>query len=203
LFEQFNAGSYTIDDMSENEEDNQQAHSSVPQAVVRQQAPAISHDQLSAVLSMLNQQQRQQQQAPTTSQASNIFSQLAQPSANQQPQQQQPPPPQPAAPVAQPVPPAQAQAGLFDRNFFQNVMQQVMTQRPESASSNNNSSTLSSANPPSAAAQSGDLPDLAAKLEQMHELGFLDDVLNIRALQITEGNVDAAVSLLIEGGDLI
>ncbi len=40
---------------------------------------------------------------------------------------------------------------------------------------------------------------LASKLELMHEFGFLDDDLNLRALQITEGNVEAAISLIVEG----
>lgn len=45
--------------------------------------------------------------------------------------------------------------------------------------------------------------EMAAKLEQMHEFGFFDDAQNMRALEITEGNVEAAISLIIDGGDMI
>jgi len=42
---------------------------------------------------------------------------------------------------------------------------------------------------------------LALKLEKMHELGLWDDVKNIRALQVTEGDVEASISLILEGVD--
>lgn len=43
----------------------------------------------------------------------------------------------------------------------------------------------------------------AAKLEQMHEFGFFDPATNLRALEITEGNVEVVISNMIEGGDMI
>jgi hypothetical protein len=70
-----------------------------------------------------------------------------------------------------------------------------MGPQSSSASASSGTSTLSNQNPQTA------IPDeeLASKLEKMHEVGFWDDELNVRALQITEGNVEAAISLIIEG----
>jgi ubiquilin len=141
----------------------------------RRQGPAISQDYLSRVLASLN------QQLP------------AQPAA-----------PQPAPQQTQAQP--QAQQPAFDRNYFNGLMQQLFSQPPAQATASQPSSVSTPA-----PAQTQPQPqteritpdaELAAKLEQMHELGFLDDELNLRALQLTEGNVDAAVSFIIEGGDI-
>lgn len=159
-------GSYTIDEMSEDEEPQQQfamAQSRQPNQ------PAVSQDYLSAVLSLLNQQQRAPQQADASQTAVPINQQSNQPST-------------------------QGQYPVLDRNYFQSLMQQATSQVP-TTSSQTQSVQQSPRNSLSDA-------DLAAKLEQMHELGFLDDELNLRALQIADGNVEAAVSFLIENGGM-
>ena len=45
----------------------------------------------------------------------------------------------------------------------------------------------------------GGLPaaQYTAQLQQMHEMGFFDDAVSIRALQATGGNVSAAVERLL------
>lgn len=178
-----------MDDASEDED---QVHATTSQASNQQAmrpGPAISQDHFSSVLAMLN-----QQQSRTTQQTSNVQSQ----------QRQQ----QPAQSTGQ-------SSGFFDRNHFQNIMQQIMNQQQTTSAQSDSQVSATSGidtanNPTTSASSESNLQssgmissDLAAKLEQMHELGFLDDVLNTRALEITEGNVDAAVSLLIEGGNMI
>lgn len=169
--EQFaSKASYSIDDMSEDEDQVQAPNYSMGSNAPRTstQAPAITQDYLSAVLNLLNQQQRPQAQASQT-------------------QSQQT--------AQQPIQSQQQQQGL-DRNYFQNIMQQIMTgsgpaQQPTNAQSQPTTNTSS---------QAMSDEDIASKLEQMHEMGFFDDEINLRALQISGGNVEAALSLIIEGG---
>lgn len=165
--------------MSEDEE--QQSHratSASTSSNVQRQGPAITQNHLSAVLSMLNQQASSAQNQPAQSANLDIANN---PQARDQQAQAQ----------------EQPQPTSIDRNYFQNVMQQIMNQQSPPAAPVQ-SPTAQNQTPRNEASS-----ELAAKLEQMHELGFLDDSLNMRALQITEGNVDAAVNLLLEGGDLI
>lgn len=154
-------GSYTIDEMSE-EEDIQQPYTMTQSRQPNQ--PAVSQDYLSAVLSLLNQQQRPQQPAnvpqPNTSAHQNTQS---------IPQNQYP---------------------IMDRNYFQSLMSQITSQSPSTSGQTTAVQQTTTNNLTDA--------DLATKLDQMHELGFLDDDLNLRALQITNGNVEAAISFIIE-----
>lgn len=177
-------GSYSIDDASEDEEQantqyatrNQQQPSSTAQT-----GPAISQEHFSAVLAMLNQQQQPSRRVvPAATQL-------------QQPQQ-----------VV--TPPLQNSGGaFFDRSHFQNIMQQIMSQQQPQQQQQAQAQPTSSSDQAQTITSTGSQisNDLAAKLEQMHEFGFFDDTLNIRALEITEGNVEAAISLIIEGGDMI
>lgn len=155
--------------------------------------PAISQDHFAAVLAMLNQQQRpgtSSNTPPSTSTQSII-----------PPASQTTPPSQPNTPQSGPI---------FNRNDFQNIMQQIMMNQsqPQIQTTSQPSTSQSSGSQPqssqSSNAVSGQVSsEMAGKLEQMHEFGFFDDALNMRALEITEGNVEAAISLIIEGGDMI
>ncbi|CAF0827129.1 unnamed protein product [Brachionus calyciflorus] len=166
-------GSYTIDEMSEDEE--QQPAYSMPQPRQTNQ-PAVSQDYLSAVLSLLNQQQRPQQNPPVQT------PQQAQPSQSVQPPSQQ------------------SQYPVLDRNYFQNLMQQITSNQTQAQPSSQQTSQ------PQASSQQTPQPmsdgDLANKLEQMHELGFLDDELNLRALQVADGNIEVAISFIIENSGM-
>ncbi|CAH2267305.1 ubiquitin-like protein 7 isoform X1 [Pararge aegeria] len=57
----------------------------------------------------------------------------------------------------------------------------------------------------SAAASSSQSPvqreDFSAQLQHMHEMGLLDDALNLRALRICSGDVNAAINLVFTGED--
>ena len=110
------------------------------------------------------------------------------------------------------------------RDYFQQVMQQVF-QTMAGGGSGAAAATADAANRPSTSTAAAQAPsagepmdttqapqqapraarltdsELAAKLEQMHELGLWDDELNVRALQVTEGDVEASVSLIMEGVD--
>ncbi len=174
--------SYSIDDMSD-DEDNQprqmapQQHQQMqPQ---RQGGPVLTQDYLASVLASIRNQPMAAQPSQLTQQAAPV-------------------------PAAQPTPAAQPQISSgMTRDYFQNVMQQMFN--PPSAVQPPQQSTLSTttqSRPVEAAAPQTNNSDaeLASKMEQMHELGLFDDQLNLRALQVTEGNVDAAVSLIMEGG---
>lgn len=85
----------------------------------------------------------------------------------------------------------QQQQSQPNRDFFQNAFQQAMN---ETASTNRPQPATVSAPQPSLSDA-----DIAQKLEQMHECGLLDDERNLRALQLANGNVEAAVAILFEG----
>ena len=81
---------------------------------------------------------------------------------------------------------------------------QTLLNRPStSAQSTSAGEPMDTSQPPQAPQQATrsrlNDSELATKLEQMHELGLWDDELNVRALQITEGDVEASVSLILEG----
>jgi len=84
--------------------------------------------------------------------------------------------------------------GQTNRDFFQNAFQQAINQ---TVSANRD---LPQAPQQPQTAQTGlSDEDIATKLDKMHECGLLDDERNLRALQLAEGNVEAAVALLFEG----
>ncbi len=183
--------SYSIDDMSEDEDANAAAAQSsnlFPRAPQQQphqqqrQGPAFTQDYFASVLANIRAQTMNQGQQQPSTQSQTV----AQPqSSNQQQQQQQQ--------VQQSTP-------QMSRDFFQNVMSQVFASQSTQAQPQQQTQVTQSQNvtQPSAALSDS---DIAVKLEQMHELGLLDDEMNIRALQIAGGNVDAAVSLIMEGTD--
>jgi hypothetical protein len=139
--------------------------------------PAISHDYFSSVLASLNSQfLPQQTQSPSSTAAAT------------------------AQPAASASTPQQSNQNRIERDYFQNIMQNLLnpnTNQPPTSSSQVQSSLTSQSTQQASRSSLSD-EDLATKLELMHELGFFDDELNIRALQITEGNVEAAVSLIME-----
>ncbi len=167
--------------MSE-DEDNQPSTSSRHTAPQQQQpqrsGPVLTQDYLASVLASIRSQ-------PLAAQPSQPVQQSA---------------PVPVAPTPQNAP---TSSGIT-RDYFQNVMQQIFTPPAAAPAQPSQQSTLSGtqsrpAEPTPARSNISDA-EIAAKLEQMHELGLFDDELNLRALQITEGNVDAAVSIIMEGG---
>ena len=170
--------------MSEEEEPQQFQ----PNTSRRPGPPAISHDYFSSVLASLNSQFFSQQAQPPSSSTSSTGASAATPT--------QPPP----ASTSQP-----SNQNRIERDYFQNIMQNLLNpnnrnqpaqQQPAQVPTQQSSLT---SQPPQQTGQSNlSDEDLASKLELMHELGFFDDELNIRALQITEGNVEAAVSLVME-----
>ena len=168
--------------MSEDEDSqSNQANGNRPN-IPRSSGPALTQDYLASVLASIR----------------------SQPLATAQPQQQQQQQPAQSQIIQQPVTRhQQAQTSGLTRDYFQNVMQQIFT--PPAAQSDQPANATPTTAASSTLAQTPRQSnisdaDLADKLEQMHELGLFDDELNLRALQITEGNVDAAVSLIIEGG---
>ncbi len=179
-------GAFSIDEISE-EEDQQSSQPTNSSNSARRlpNQPIISQDYFSSVMAslssqMLPGQQQQQQQIQTQSQP--------QPQPTQQQQQQQP----------------DSSQSRIERDFFQSVMQNLLnpTQNNRNTGTNPSSSISSHQQPSQQQPTNLTDEDLASKLELMHELGFLDDELNIRALQITEGNVEAAVSFIMESGEI-
>lgn len=168
-------GSYSIDDASEDEQEQPQ----------QQQATTRTPPAAAAAA-------RQAGPAISQDHFAAVLGML-----NQQQRSRQPPQPQ------QP----QTSSNFFDRTMFQNIMQQIMSQQqaPSAAAvqSEESESEPMTMSQPSAINAGVVSAELAAKLEQMHEFGFYDDALNRRALEVTEGNVEAAISLLIDGGDMI
>jgi hypothetical protein len=157
----------------------------------RPAGPSITQDYLSSILASINQQINPQAQ----SQAQPHTQSLSQAQQTQQIQQQQPQQPQ--------------QRQAFDRNYLQSVMQQLVNPSSSSATSQNENQmdTTTQSASSSNQAQANDQQtsrisdeEIAIKLEQMHEFGFFDDEQNIRALQVTEGNVEAAINFIVEGG---
>lgn len=81
----------------------------------------------------------------------------------------------------------QEQSGGVNRDYFQSVMSQLLGQPGPTQ------------NTPVSSGLSDEV--LAQGLEQLHEFGFWDDEKNVRALQLTNGNVEAAINLMVEGVD--
>ena len=89
---------------------------------------------------------------------------------------------------------------------MQQVLNQSLSNAPRTATAAATTSRMASSQPSqlvSQTSQQHNISDeqLAACLEQMHTLGFWDDERNVKALSITDGNIEAAVSLIIEGVD--
>jgi hypothetical protein len=137
--------------------------------------PAISHDYFSSVLASLNSQLLSQQAQPPSSSTTTAATPLLPPTGTQH----------------------QSNQNRIERGHFENIMQNLLNpsrNQPQPSQVTTQQSSLTSATNQSSLSDE----DLASKLELMHELGFFDDELNIRALQITEGNVEAAISLIME-----
>jgi hypothetical protein len=90
----------------------------------------------------------------------------------------------------------------MSRDFFNTIMQQAIQQSLTTSNPNSsNSSSITGQSRNTEPSQPSALSDetIALGLEKMHDFGFWDDEKNIRALNITEGNVEAAISLLVDG----
>ncbi|KAJ8029805.1 Ubiquitin-like protein 7 [Holothuria leucospilota] len=79
-------------------------------------------------------------------------------------------------------------AGRITVDLFQQALAQAMQSQRSSlmdtASASNNSSLQT---------------DYSSQLQQLREMGITDDTMSLRALQATEGNVDAALHLIFDG----
>ena len=87
--------------------------------------------------------------------------------------------------------PGSASTSRITANMFQQAMQQALL-------------SSSVPQPPASGGQEGGEGDLGAKVERMKEMGIMDEGLAIQALQIMGGDLQAAVDLIFsgwEGGD--
>jgi DNA mismatch repair ATPase MutL len=87
----------------------------------------------------------------------------------------------------QPSQQQEQQASGLNRDYFHNVMSQLLGQSAPTQTT------------PGSAVLTDEV--LAQRLEQLHEFGFWDDEKNVRALQLTNGDVEAAINLMVEGVD--
>ena len=199
--------SYYIDEMSEDDEPRphpqQQPYQPQPQARRFQPSqqptqPIITQDYLSSVLASLSRQTQPAAPAAPAAATSNA--------------QTQPTAPQPSQLPAQVAVSAPSQAtARIERTYFQDVMQQLFAASTPPASSTagaqqQQAAVSNTSQPPSANAseqqqqqQQQQQADLAGKLQTMHEFGFVDDELNMRALQVAQGDVELALSLIVDG----
>ncbi|XP_033219377.1 ubiquitin-like protein 7 [Belonocnema kinseyi] len=83
---------------------------------------------------------------------------------------------------------ASRNSGLITTEMFSQAMQQAFASAPAPAA------------PVSAAASTTPQSvDIQRQLAQMHEIGLLDDAVNLQALQVTSGDVQAAIELVFSG----
>ncbi|XP_001606904.1 ubiquitin-like protein 7 [Nasonia vitripennis] len=90
--------------------------------------------------------------------------------------------------------------GVITVDFFNEAMQRAIATTP----SLNNDSSNSQSQPPSASftppnSSSGSSNDMQRQISIMHEMGLLNDAINLQALQITNGDVQAAIELVLNG----
>ncbi|XP_051157872.1 ubiquitin-like protein 7 [Leptopilina boulardi] len=83
---------------------------------------------------------------------------------------------------------ASRNSGVITTEMFSQAMQQAFAFNP--------SSNVSTPSTPTSPPQS---VDIQRQLAQMHEIGLLDDSVNLQALQITNGDVQAAIELVFSG----
>lgn len=176
--------------MSE-DEDERSASNNMPRTSQQQQAnrPVLTQDYLASILASIG--SGAPRNPPTgASVQPTATPATATPTASSNPV---------ATPIV-PSNPSQQRSGI-SMEFFQNVMQQILPPQQANPSRPVAQQTPQPSQQTSTDSQQASLSDadLAAKLEQMHELGLFDDEINVRALQMTGGNVEAAVSLVLEG----
>ncbi|XP_020283600.1 ubiquitin-like protein 7 isoform X2 [Pseudomyrmex gracilis] len=88
--------------------------------------------------------------------------------------------------------------GVITTQMFMDAMRQAAlatNSNPQQTSASVSVGSLSPVLPPF----SSPLTDLDRQLGQMHEIGLLDDTVNIQALQFTNGDVQAAIELVFSG----
>lgn len=87
--------------------------------------------------------------------------------------------------------------GVVTSQMFMEAMRQVAlaTANPAAQAASSPVASLSPILPPI----SPQAPDLQRQLAQMHEMGLQDDMLNVQALQFTNGDVQAAIELVFSG----
>ncbi|CAD0202279.1 unnamed protein product [Chrysodeixis includens] len=108
--------------------------------------------------------------------------------------------PAPSAPGASAAGTPGPARSLITPEMFSEAISEAMTRagraRPEPATPMEQSTAASSSQSP-VAREGGE--DFSVQLNHMHEMGLLDDALNIRALLICAGDVNAAINLVFSG----
>lgn len=102
-------------------------------------------------------------------------------------------------------------SGLISNSMFTNALSQALISSGNTATSSNastpSSTTSSTTNPATAAATNlpGSSDNLseryANELQMMREMGLFEDLINIQALAISNGDVEAAINLVLSGLD--
>lgn len=92
--------------------------------------------------------------------------------------------------------PTDAQMPVISNSIFSNALSQALASSssvaPEPDTTGENQATESNEN----------LHErYASKLQTMREMGLFDDITNLQALDITNGDVEAAVNLVLSGSD--
>lgn len=92
---------------------------------------------------------------------------------------------------------ANRNSGVITTEMFSQAMQQAFAFTP--IQSSNNASTPSTPTSTAATTTATQSVNIQRQLAQMHEIGLLDDSVNLQALQITNGDVQAAIELVFSG----
>ncbi|XP_013191913.1 ubiquitin-like protein 7 [Amyelois transitella] len=98
--------------------------------------------------------------------------------------------------AAQPAASGGARAVITPEMFREAITEAIASNRPRPASD----TPMEQSNAPSSSQSPPAGPeDYSAALQRMHEMGLRDDALNVRALIICEGDVNAAINLVFSG----
>ena len=88
---------------------------------------------------------------------------------------------------------ASRNSGVITTEMFSQAMQQAFASAPSGPAG---ASGVAAPSSPSANSQS---IDTQRQLAQMNEIGLLDDAVNLQALHVTNGDVQAAIELVFSG----
>nr|XP_022909526.1 ubiquitin-like protein 7 [Onthophagus taurus] len=95
-----------------------------------------------------------------------------------------------------------SRSNIITNEMFSNAIQQAFASNPTSNTSLAGNLTSTEQNPTENSgieSQSNLLVRLQPQLQQMREMGLMNEAVNIRALQVTSGDVQAAVELVFNG----
>lgn len=91
-------------------------------------------------------------------------------------------------------------SGLISNSMFSNALSQaLMSTNSSSATPNPPSATQSQPSNEPAAANENLAERYVNELQTMHEMGLFDDLVNIQALTVSNGDVEAAINLVLSG----